>query len=64
MAQAMVSPGDVILVPNPTYPIHAFGFIISGATIQHLPLSRQARISLRCWTRMSVDVCQNPKPWF
>ncbi|MGC6511577.1 MAG: LL-diaminopimelate aminotransferase [Parvibaculales bacterium] len=39
MAQAMVSPGDVILVPNPTYPIHAFGFIISGATIQHLPLS-------------------------
>lgn len=40
MAQAMVSPGDVILVPNPTYPIHAFGFIISGATIQHLPLSK------------------------
>lgn len=38
MAQAMVSPGDSILVPNPTYPIHAFGFIISGATIQHLPL--------------------------
>ena len=38
MAQAMVNPGDVILVPNPTYPIHAFGFIISGATIQHLPI--------------------------
>ena len=42
MAQAMVSPGDVILVPNPTYPIHAFGFIISGATIQHLPLTQGA----------------------
>ena len=42
MAQAMVSPGDVILVPNPTYPIHAFGFIISGATIQHLPLSKDS----------------------
>ncbi|MDC0147717.1 LL-diaminopimelate aminotransferase [Alphaproteobacteria bacterium] len=38
MAQAMTDPGDVILVPNPTYPIHAFGFIISGATIQHLPM--------------------------
>ncbi len=38
MAQAMTDPGDVILVPNPTYPIHAFGFIISGATIQHLPI--------------------------
>jgi alanine-synthesizing transaminase len=38
MAQAITNPGDVILVPNPTYPIHAFGFIISGATIQHLPI--------------------------
>lgn len=38
MAQAITDPGDVILVPNPTYPIHAFGFIISGATIRHLPV--------------------------
>ncbi len=38
MAQAMTDPGDVILVPNPTYPIHAFGFIISGASIRHLPI--------------------------
>ena len=38
MAQAISNPGDVILVPNPTYPIHAFGFIISGATIRHLPV--------------------------
>ena len=37
MAQAITNPGDVILVPNPTYPIHAFGFIISGGTINHLP---------------------------
>ncbi len=29
-------------MPNPTYPIHAFGFIISGATIQHLPLTQGA----------------------
>ena len=38
MGQAISNPGDVILVPNPTYPIHAFGFIISGATIRHLPV--------------------------
>ncbi len=38
MAQAITNPGDVVLAPNPTYPIHAFGFIISGATIQHLPI--------------------------
>lgn len=37
MAQAITAPGDVILVPNPTYPIHEFGFIISGAAIRHVP---------------------------
>src|ERR1700689_1908771 len=30
LAQAITAPGDVVLVPNPTYPIHAFGFIMSG----------------------------------
>ena len=30
MAQAITAPGDVILVPNPTYPIHEFGFLIVG----------------------------------
>lgn len=37
MAQAITAPGDVILAPNPTYPIHEFGFIISGAAIRHIP---------------------------
>lgn len=37
MAQAITAPGDVVLVPNPTYPIHAFGFIISGVALRHLP---------------------------
>lgn len=35
LAQAITSPGDVILAPNPSYPIHAFGFIIAGASIRH-----------------------------
>jgi len=39
MAQAITAPGDVVLVPNPTYPIHAFGFIISGGVLRHLPAS-------------------------
>lgn len=37
MAQAITAPGDVILVPNPTYPIHEFGFLISGAAMRHIP---------------------------
>jgi alanine-synthesizing transaminase len=37
LAQAITSPGDVVLVPNPSYPIHAFGFVIAGAAIRHIP---------------------------
>lgn len=37
LAQAITSPGDVILVPNPSYPIHPYGFIMAGASIRHLP---------------------------
>jgi alanine-synthesizing transaminase len=39
LAQAITSPGDVLLVPNPSYPIHAFGFIIAGAALRHLPMA-------------------------
>ena len=37
LCQAICSPGDIILVPNPSYPIHAFGFIIAGAAIRSMP---------------------------
>ncbi len=37
LAMAITAPGDVVLVPNPAYPIHAFGFIIAGGVIRHLP---------------------------
>ena len=37
LAQAISSPGDTILVPNPSYPIHQFGFIIAGASVRSLP---------------------------
>ena len=37
MATAITAPGDVILAPSPSYPIHTFGFIIAGATIRSVP---------------------------
>jgi len=37
LAQAITSPGDIMLVPNPSYPIHPFGFVIAGAALRHLP---------------------------
>ncbi|MHA6332806.1 LL-diaminopimelate aminotransferase [Qipengyuania sp. CAU 1752] len=37
LATAITAPGDVILAPNPSYPIHTFGFILAGATIRSVP---------------------------
>ncbi|WP_038250995.1 alanine transaminase [Ghiorsea bivora] len=38
LAVAITSPGDLILSPNPAYPIHPYGFIIAGADIRHVPM--------------------------
>ena len=43
MATAMTAPGDVVLAPNPSYPIHTFGFIITGATIRSVPTTPDER---------------------
>ncbi len=37
MAQAITAPGDVVLVPNPSYPIHAFGFLMAGGVVRNVP---------------------------
>ena len=39
LAMATVGPGDAVLVPNPAYPIHPYGFVIAGADIRHVPLT-------------------------
>ncbi len=39
LSSAITTPGDVILVPNPSYPIHPFGFIIAGAAVRNIPVS-------------------------
>ena len=38
LAMATLGPGDAVLVPNPAYPIHPYGFVIAGADIRHVPL--------------------------
>src|SRR5919112_3502754 len=37
MAQAITGPGDVVVVPDPSYPIHAFGFLMAGGAIRSVP---------------------------
>jgi alanine-synthesizing transaminase len=58
VAQAITAPGDVVLVPNPSYPIHAFGFLMAGGVIRPIP-SDPARFfeSLEYACRHSI-----PKP--
>jgi alanine-synthesizing transaminase len=39
LASAITSPGDILLVPNPSYPIHPYGFIIAGGSVRHVPVT-------------------------
>ncbi|MBU0500469.1 MAG: alanine transaminase [Gammaproteobacteria bacterium] len=39
LALACMGPGDSVLVPNPAYPIHPYGFIIAGADVRHIPVA-------------------------
>ncbi len=70
LAQAISSPGDTILVPNPSYPIHQFGFIIAGASVRSIPytpddemlraIDRAVRHSVPPPTAVIVNFPSNP----
>ena len=42
LAMAVLGPGDGVLVPNPSYPVHPYGFVIADADVRHVPLTRDA----------------------
>ncbi|PSJ40823.1 LL-diaminopimelate aminotransferase [Allosphingosinicella deserti] len=59
LAQAITAPGDVVLAPNPSYPIHQFGFIIAGAAIRSIPAAPGPDFFTRLEMAMRYTV---PKP--
>jgi alanine-synthesizing transaminase len=59
LAQAITAPGDVVLAPNPSYPIHQFGFIIAGAAIRSIPAAPGPAFFERLTSAMRYTV---PKP--
>ncbi len=59
LAQAITAPGDVVLAPNPSYPIHTFGFIIAGATIRSIPAAPGPDFFVRLHNAMKYTV---PRP--
>ncbi|MBL29263.1 MAG: aminotransferase [Rhodospirillaceae bacterium] len=70
LASAVTSPGDVVLVPNPSYPIHPYGFVIAGAAVRHVPhgpgydfmaeLERAARHSVPKPKALIINYPNNP----
>mgnify|MGYP001431012387 FL=1 len=42
LAMAILGPGDAVLVPNPSYPVHPYGFVIADADVRHVPLIKDS----------------------
>jgi alanine-synthesizing transaminase len=51
LAMAITAPGDVMLVPNPSYPIHPYGFMIAGGTLRHVPALHDGRFDPEAYLR-------------
>ena len=64
LAMAITAPGDVMLVPNPSYPIHPYGFMIAGGTLRHVPALHDGKFNpaeyLRALNRSVIHSV--PKP--
>ena len=64
LAMAITAPGDVMLVPNPSYPIHPYGFMIAGGTLRHIQTLEDGRFQPEAYMR-ALDravVHSVPKP--
>ncbi|NEX92800.1 LL-diaminopimelate aminotransferase [Caulobacter sp. 17J65-9] len=70
LAQAITAPGDVVICPNPAYPIHTFGFLMAGGVVRHVPalspedylsgISRAVRHSVPAPSVLIVSYPSNP----
>ena len=70
LAMAIVDRGDAVLVPNPAYPIHPYGFVLAGADVRHVPIGpgidffEELQKSIRdCWPKpkaLLINFPSNP----
>jgi alanine-synthesizing transaminase len=67
LAMAILGPGDSVLVPNPSYPVHPYGFVIAGADVRHVPLipgtdffAELESVILNTWPKPKVLVLNFP----
>lgn len=51
LAMAITAPGDVMLVPNPSYPIHPYGFMIAGGTLRHIQTLENGKFAPEAYMR-------------
>ncbi|MBS3963429.1 MAG: alanine transaminase [Methylomonas sp.] len=67
LALATLGPGDVVLVPNPAYPIHPYGVVIAGADIRHVPMTPDTdffeelqKAITECWPKPKMLILNFP----
>jgi alanine-synthesizing transaminase len=67
LALATLGPGDVVLVPNPAYPIHPYGVVIAGADLRHVPMTSELgffdeleKAIVECWPKPKMLILNFP----
>ena len=67
LALATLGPGDVVLVPNPAYPIHPYGVVIAGADVRHVPMveggdffEELSKAIIDCWPKPKMLILNFP----
>lgn len=61
LALAIIETGDTVLVPNPAYPIHPYGFVIAGADIRHIPCMVDDEVFIEYLEKAVKDSWPKPK---